>query len=72
MAATFKTNTENQSLNDFNKFRNEFGDGENGFASLELSNEFSRLKRIFWGSNLIILETEIKAGRFYPQFNVFD
>jgi len=69
---TFKTNDKNQDLNNFNIFRNKFGNGDNGFETLEIAKEFSILKRKWWGSNLVFLGIEEKENRFYPTFNVFD
>lgn len=68
----YSTNNKNQNLNNFNVFRNLHGNGENGFNTIELAGEFAKLKRDWWGNNLVILETEEKNGRFYPKFNVFD
>jgi len=68
----YKTNDSNKDLNAFNAFRNTHGNGENGFPTLELAGQYATLKRTWWGSNLVILETEERDGRFYPAFNVFD
>lgn len=68
----YKVNDSNEKLNAFNAFRNTHGNGENGFETLELAGQFATLKRDWWGSNLVILETEEKDARFYPTFNVFD
>lgn len=68
----YKVNDSNAKLNAFNAFRNTHGNGENGFSTLELAGQFAKLKSEWWGSNLVILETEEKDGRFYPAFNVFD
>lgn len=70
--ATYSINNNDQNLNKFNSFRNYHGNGENGFETIELAGEYAKLKREWWGSNLVILETIEKEGRFYPQLNVFD
>lgn len=68
----YTTNNKCEKLNNFNKFRNANGNGDNGFETKELASEFSKLKRDWWGANLVVLGVEEKNDRFYPMFNVFD
>ncbi len=68
----FRTNSESQKLNAFNDFRNKHEDENGGLETKELAAEFAKLKLDWWGSNLVFLGIEEKAGKFYPSFNVFD
>lgn len=51
-------------------FYNQYGIA--GYSKKEDANEFARLKKKWWGSNLVILGAELIDGYYYPQFNVFD
>lgn len=72
MKNLWKTDTKNADLNKFNAFKNENGDENDGFATLELANTYANLKRTWWGSNLVVLPIEERNGLFYPCFNSFD
>jgi hypothetical protein len=43
-----------------------------GYSQIEDANEYAKLFKKYWGSNLIILQTQNIDGYFFPQFNVFD
>lgn len=43
-----------------------------GFKTLELANEYARLKIAAWGSNLVCVDVERFDGLFMPYFNVLD
>ena len=43
-----------------------------GFKTLELANEYARLKIAAWGSNLVCVDVERFNGLFMPLFNVYD
>jgi hypothetical protein len=43
-----------------------------GFKTLELANEYARLKIAAWGSNLVCVEVERYHGLYIPRFNVYD
>lgn len=68
----YNTATENKDLNAFNAFRNANGNGSSGFQTKELASEYAILYSAWWGSNLVFLGIDEKAGLFYPKFNVFD
>lgn len=46
--------------------------GNDNFPSIELCNEFCRLKRDWWGSNLVVLPSEEINGLWSPRFNVWN
>ena len=69
----YRTNTNNPHLNALNKFQNEYGDNSDGFPTKELASEYARLKRQWWGSNLVFLGVEAQVdGKYKAFFNVFD
>ena len=43
-----------------------------GYLKKEDATEYSRLFKLYWGSNLVVLGVEFIDGYYFPQFNVFD
>jgi len=54
----------------FSAFRKEHG--EENFSTIELCDEYCRLKKNWWGSNLVVLPNEKNDGLWSPRFNVFN
>ena len=47
--------------------------GNGGYKTAELANEYALLYRNWWGSNLVYLGcTKHDDNYFYPEFNVWD
>ena len=68
----YTTNNANVKLNAYNAFRDEHGNGENGFPTKELAVEYAKLYCDWWGSNLVFLGIQEKDRMFHPGFNVWD
>lgn len=47
--------------------------GRDNYATEELANEYGKLKKLWWGSNLVFLGSKQNAdGTWSPMFNVYD
>lgn len=46
--------------------------GHDDFKTEELANEYAKLKKGWWGDNMVILEAKKTANGFSPQFNLWN
>ncbi len=55
----------------YNTFRQKYG--TENFTTIELAQQYAKLKMDWWGGNLVFLGIDTEAdGTFSPKFNVFD